>query len=364
MGDEITKAPAEVAPTEQPNGATPSPVDKEQAARAALRGEVPAAVHDPEDINNQFDPETGELLDEDPNAPAEAAVDEQVHDEPVETEEQKADREEAEEAAREAEAKKKGEPKRIRVNRDNLSDRDFAIVRLADDQKISFAEAEKRLFGDSKPAEATAADAQATTTSVESRIAQVKTALEAAAETMDTKAMLKLGEELGELKDQLKDLKSAENSRQQSEKQTKLEKFSTAEKGSINRAIELYPDANRDGSALHKALNEKKEDLLKSDPEFFANPRWPLLLITDVASELGIGAAPKGGTKPPPPAAPPLVVPKKPTRPIVPAEGTATSAASSNPEVALAAELKAATASRDVNAIKAVMRKIDAARKK
>ena len=53
------------------------------------------------------------------------------------------------------------------------------------------------------------------------------------------------------------------------------------------------------------------------------------------------------------------MTPRKTTRPApTPAPGSATSASQLNSESALRAELKAATASRDVDAIKAVMRKI------
>ena len=49
--------------------------------------------------------------------------------------------------------------KRIRIRRDSLSDRDFAILTLAKEKRLSFSEAERQLFGggDNEPASGEAA---------------------------------------------------------------------------------------------------------------------------------------------------------------------------------------------------------------
>lgn len=65
-------------------------------------------------------------------------------------------------------------------------------------------------------------------------------------------------------------------------------KSSEAELTAGDQAIVLYPEVNIEGTALNKAVLAKAAELRKSNPAYFDNPKWPLLLIPEVAASLGI----------------------------------------------------------------------------
>lgn len=378
---EAPAAPAQAALPAKPDGeqppaaaATPVAKDersKEERARALLQGEPPkdAApdLSEEASIDSMFDPETGELIEDEPEPSGEQPTAEEQAEaerlalEAAETPEAKAEREEQEEQQRLAEEKKKGEPKRIRINREKMGDRDFAIIRLMDDQGISYHDAEKRLFGDTvpKPAEPAPAAEPSKVDTITAKIAEVMAQRDEAAESMDAKKANKFNDQLIDLQLELRDVKHAEQSRVQIEQQTTQQRFETAEASAIARAAELYPEATTKGSALMEALNAKATALHAEDPGFFKNPKWPLTLAVDTATELGIAAKVKGEAEKPAPAKPAaqIIVPKKTVRPApAQAPGTATSTPT-NTEATLRAELAEATKNRDVEGIRNVLRK-------
>ena len=144
---------------------------REENARTVLRGDAAApesaeqtrqaGLERQREIDAQFDPETGELLDEDPLTITESENPKPESETPPAPAENavESSNEENQEAAAETDPKsedgaddeaEKGRGKRIRIRRDSLSDRDFAILTLAREKRLSFADAERQLFGGSE----------------------------------------------------------------------------------------------------------------------------------------------------------------------------------------------------------------------
>ena len=384
---------------------------REENARTVLRGEAGesesaeqtrrAGIERQQEIDAQFDPETGELLDEDPlsrpesgdrrperdsagEAPGEDAGEELWESGIEENQDAAADKDPESETGAEDEAEK-GRGKRIRIRRDSLSDRDFAILTLAKEKRVSFADAERQLFGsnESEPAadaahggkveqascllpaaseEAAAspsgANAAPTSARISEQIAALRAERDAATEANDGRQVNRLNDRLADLRDTLYEARQAEAAQRAAAQEKARMRYATVETGAIHRAAELFPDAQVAGSELNEVMKAKAASLRKQDPAYFENPRWPILLTVETAATLGI--SPKGKPAPAQEAAPAAPVPpRKATRPApAPAPGSATSASQLNSESALRAELKAATASRDVDGIKLVMRKI------
>jgi hypothetical protein len=377
---ENTAAPAE-AVTHQPAEGEQPPIEqatpvaqrdeptKEEKARALLQGDPPKdAKPDPNDeqamLDAQFDPETGELLDEDPAATQE--------EQPAEAEGEETPAEDSEspeaEAGEEDEEPDGGDRKarRIRIKRDSLSDRDFAILTLSKDKRISFEEAALQLFGDAPRKEELAQpEAAARNHPTAQQIVETMNALraqrDAASNNFEVGRVNALNDQITELRDLLTHAKGAGDAQAQNQRQIASQKYATAETAAIHRVTELYPEASSAGSKLNDAMQAKAADYRKQEPQFFQNPKWPMLLAVETATELGIAAKVKGQAGKPALKAAPLVIPKKTTRPApTPAPGTATGART-NTEAALRDELSAAKANRDVEGIKAVMRKLTAA---
>lgn len=371
MPDTATlEAPATAVIPETPTGDTPSTSTPEkaqtqsqkEAASAALKAaliEEPTPTRDLAGLTQeQIDNPPGDELEPEP-------VEETPTDEVIEeTPEAKAEREEAEEAAREAEETKKGDPKRIRIRRDKMSDRDFAIIRLMDDQGISYRDAEKRLYGDTieKPVEPAKAVPQAPTVAeLETKLAEARTKREKAAEAMDIPEVNKINDEISDLRESIRDTKNAQASQQQTAQQKANAEYAEAETAALGKIIERYEDANTPGTPLFEEVQKRASALQKSDPSFFRNPRWAISLVTEVATDLDI--APKLKTETAKVEKPVLAAPKKVTRPAIsPAPGSSTSAATAqNTEAALRTKLQGAKTPEQV---KAVFREIDALGKK
>ena len=293
-----------------------------------------------------------------------------------------------------AEDRKPGPKKRISVTRGRLGDRDFAIVQLADRENISLEEARGRLFGNSTPEAAAAQSAEAAANSAEAREgtspAPTRESPEAIQARIDglleqRKAANKAldVEKATELTDQIADLKLLQRDAWQdlqSEAQSRAASHRDAVIASANQAVGLYPDAGVEGKELFEAIDAERIERERTDPEFFRNPRWPITLAVEVATDLGIAPQAKSSGSASTTAnananaaaataaaaaagrQAPALPPKKAARPAPPnpAPGTATGAAQINQEDALRTELKAAKTSKDATAIKAVMRKIDA----
>jgi hypothetical protein len=357
---------------------------KEEKARALLKGEPPkdAApdLSEEASIDAHFDPETDEFLDDEPTGTRPESGDRRPESEEAQGEtpapeaaQRPASDDENEDDDDRKDAGEDKQARRIRVKRDALSDRDFAILTLAKDKKITFAEAEAQLFGKAAPGDGGDGAAppsrdggsESAAQQINARIGMLRTAREKARESMDDRTADQLSDQIVELRDQLKEVHRFEAARAQNEKQLASQRYADAETLAINRASDLYPDARTAGSKLNEAMQAKATSLQTEDPRFFENPKWPLLLAVETATELGIAAKVKGPMPDPANAKPaakviPLAIPKKTNRPVPsPAPGTATSA-KNNTEAALREQLKVATSNRDVEGIRAVIRKLSA----
>jgi len=387
---EITTTPTPAqAVTHQPaDGAQPpikqaTPVaqqdeqTREEKARALLKGEPPKDAEpdfsEEASIDAHFDLETDDLLPIPESGDRRPESSEAVADSPAD--ETPAAEAEAEEDEDEEPDGGVGKARRIRIKRDALSDRDFAILTLAKDKKMTFAEAEEQLFGKTTPREEDAVphsrDAkEPSAQELSNQIGALRAAREKARDDLDDDRADQLNDQIADLRERLREAHRIEAARSQNQMQIASQRYATMEAASINRVTELYPEANTKGSRLHEAMQAKAESFQAEDPAFFQNPKWPLHLAVETATELGIAALVKGEIKGSPapaarpaPKAAPLVIPKKTIRPIpMPAPGSATSARNNhNTEAALREELKVATSNRDVEGIRSVMRKLTAA---
>lgn len=370
----------EIENAETPNGATPSetskPADDRERRLAILRGEIDPeeSVDEPEKsqeqldaetIIEQFDPETGEFIEPEakpePEESAETAT--------LETEDDPDDETETETEPAEAEAGTAKEKRRIAIRRGRLNDRDFAIVQLADHEKISLADAERRLYGiTAKDAPATEVQEQTetgpTVESIGAEIEALKIQRTAAEAGLDLKKGHELSDQIHELKLQQHELlnaqKAADRAADREKTQTAEQAFAGAQQSSIEKAAKMYPDLANRKSALALAVESEIQARCKSDPAFFERANWAVLLAVELATEKGIAPsmAKPAASKP----TPAQVLPKKQARPAPPnpAPGTASGATQPTNEAALLVELDKATKKNDLEGIRAVRRQLEA----
>ena len=366
--------------------------------RAILRGEITDeedagdgkaksnASEDADAIAAQFDPETGEFLEQEPgNDSADTASPDRTgekdpeendesedHDGDQAEEDDDEDEEEAGKARTPAKGKENAEPgqkKRIAIKRGRLSDQDFAIVQLADREQIPLDEAKRRLFGDAPQRkendetatrEETNAEPEVTPDSIQAKIDGLLAERKKATQALDVEKATELSDEISDLKLQKRDLQQQKSAREQ----TAAQRLQSGVVESVTKAVGMFPDSGKEGSELFKAIDAERLARRETDPGFFNKPNWPVLLAIEVASDMGIAPVaaaptPKGG-KPAKPATPAAAAPKKPARPAPPnpAPGN-TTGANQNTEAALVKELATAKASRNPEAIMRVMRKIE-----
>ena len=354
---------------------------KEEQARALLQGE-PSKEAAPDESENasidaHFDPETDELLPigDDGSSDGKSQMEDGKSGEAeAETQgaqpagEAEAESETGEDEEEPGEDKARG--RRIRVRREALSDRDFAILTLAKDKRITFAEAEAQLFGGPESggrrpensetqALAQAARAEPTAAELSTKLGQLREAREQARMAMDDRKADEINDQIIEVRDHLKEVHRAEQARAQNERQTAEQRYRAAETAAITRVTEVYPDADTKGSRLNEAMQARAAEYQREHPVFFSNPKWPIALAAEVAVELGIAPRLQTGAAPAPKGGP-LPVPKKITRPVIsPASGHET-AAVVNPEAALKARLDSARKERNLDEAKAVLRELTA----
>lgn len=201
----------------------------------------------------------------------------------------------------------KTKSKRIRVNLSRLPDRDAAILRLASEKGLSLKDAETRLFGESKPAgtkepETTKPEPEPTVDEIDGQIDELETAMDAAHLTLD-EAKVK------ELRGKLKVARKAMDAAQARAVEARTlaaaaeSERTNSVRQSMARATEIYPDAVNEKSALYADIQAEVTRLEQSDPAFFRNPKWPILVAAGCAAERGIAptvkATPGNGTKAP-----------------------------------------------------------------
>lgn len=233
--------------------------------------------------------------------------------------------------------------------------RERAIMQLADEQKISLAQAEKELYGTSSAAEAAGGGNGEKTSGngenkadpaavIEAKIAELKTKREQAADSLNMKEFTRLTEEIDAAKDELRGIglqRQREQEQAQSSAQTERQRAETV---SMARAVELFEDAGKPDTELYRAIELDMRRYEQSNPHIFDDADWPETLAAKHAARLGIapkvkkkeeaGKATTGSTttnnagatgkqqnqqKEPPAAAP---VPKKVARALPPSPGT------------------------------------------
>jgi mono/diheme cytochrome c family protein len=59
------------------------------------------------------------------------------------------------------------------------------------------------------------------------------------------------------------------------------------------KAVELYPQLGVAGSDFSKEFGRMRLQKKSTDPAFFANPKWPVLLAQECGNKLGIAAKPQ-----------------------------------------------------------------------
>lgn len=67
--------------------------------------------------------------------------------------------------------------------------------------------------------------------------------------------------------------------------------FDQAVQDSARRAMVVYPDCMTPGTALFRAVDDERLRLERSDPAFFKDAEWPLVLTRQMAQRLGIAPA-------------------------------------------------------------------------
>lgn len=166
--------------------------------------------------------------------------------------------------------------------------------------------------------------------------------LKSARANYDITAIEELRDQIEQARWDLRDLKDAQK-RDASTRQTAAEtEFQNRLATATQEAITLFPDANKEGTELFDAIADEVEDLKESNPGFFENPRWPVILAAEKAALLGIPSTKhKGGATPSPGEKGPQPPQKRQSRPLVPASGTSggstTNTDPEDPEAALAA---------------------------
>ncbi len=168
--------------------------------------------------------------------------------------------------------------------------------------------------------------------------------LDKAEEAYDLKASRVLRDKIDDARWELRELKAAAKNAVQVAETTAAQKIVNEIALHTARAIELFPDAENEGTPLFEAIQDAVEDLRESDPDFFLNPRWPITLAAEKAAELGIPSTKhKGGATPQPGEQPPGPPAKRQARSITPASGASGGSASKPNEGSdPAAELEAA----------------------
>ena len=249
-----------------------------------------------------------------------------------------------------------------------------AAMQFADEEGVGFIEAWHRLFGDMPKAETATATNETkpveqpkelTVEEITSQIATLRAQRKEAAKNLD-------GEKSNELTEQIEDLLEQKNAAQQRDaergraQQTAAQQHEVAQRASMDRAGKMYPDAVKDGTALHGALIVEIGKIERSNPAFFRDPEWPEMLSAKLAGKLGIAPllekpaavapAPAKTAAPAAQAAPAKpVAPKQAARP-APAPGGVSPAPRQQTTADFQARLQAARERNDIPAVRALMR--------
>jgi hypothetical protein len=194
---------------------------------------------------------------------------------------------------------------------------------------------------------------------IEAEIARVEAEAEDFAIKFNTAELNKANKQLRVLDRQLGEAKA-----RQSAKQTA---YDTAFTESAARSAQAYPDAAKEGTPLHAAIKADVERLEKVNPSFFNDPEWVETLTYKNAGKLGLAkaAAPAATTATPAKVTAKVAVkqPLKPTRPVPGPAAGGTPVATESTEQAIRAELEAAKARGDGDAVDKIILRLEARQK-
>lgn len=286
--------------------------------------------------------------------------------EETETESEPAEEETSEETnedeqAEEPTEKKPDGRKRLNIYRRNAdgsyvySEEERAELVLADAEGISLSEARRRLGRETAPEpKAEKQEEQAPEESVEdlrAKIEVLKAEKKKAAATLELETALEKADEIHELQ---RKIESIERAREQSQvaKQTELQTLVNA---SMEVAIAAYPDIAKEGTPLYEAGQREIARLQKVNPTAFNDPEWPETVAAKVALKLGIAkVAPSEpeARKPAPAPKPKPTQPARKARPLPgPGEGATSAAKPTRGPEQIRADIAAAKANNDFDAI-------------
>ncbi len=177
----------------------------------------------------------------------------------------------------------------------------------------------------------------------QTELESLRAELDKAEDAYDIKQSRVLRDKIDDLKWEIRELKESAKATVRTKEQTEAQKIVDAVAQSTARAIELFPDAENEGTELFEAIQDAVEDLRETNPDFFLNPRWPITLAAEKAAELGIPSSKHKGGATSQQGEPPPNPPKKQARQIVPASGTSGGSVSKQTDVSdPTAELEAA----------------------
>lgn len=213
-------------------------------------------------------------------------------------------------------------PTRVRIKR--FAEGDQALIARAAEKGISLAQARAELQSEgtipAQTQETTPArsEAQAQTQQTDAVAQQegIVTDLERqigeAAERFDAKEQARLSTQHTRAVAKLSQLENRRDAQAQAQQAQAHQQWESDKTASETQAIALFPDAGKEGTPLHEAI----EDLMDAArPEAFADPDYPLTFAAKAAAKIGYKAAAESKA--------PVVVPKKPVRtaPVSPASG-------------------------------------------
>jgi len=167
-----------------------------------------------------------------------------------------------------------------------------------------------------------------------------------------------LRDQLEEKRWEIREAKEAAKKSAEDKQRETTTSFERSVQAATAEATSLFPDAAVEGTELFEEIADAVEDLRETNPAFFDNPRWPVILAAEKAAILGIPSTKvKGGANPQPGEKQPSVQPKKATRPVVPASGTSGGGTQTKPAEPADMEAELAAAGNDPEKLLAIVRK-------
>ena len=167
----------------------------------------------------------------------------------------------------------------------------------------------------------------------QTELESLRAELDKAEDAYDIKQSRVLRDKIDDLKWEIRELKDTAKKTVLTKEQAEAQKIVDAVAQSTARAIELFPDAENEGTELFEAIQDAVEDLRETNPDFFLNPRWPITHAAEMAAELGIPSSKHKGGVTSQQGDQPLNPPKKQARQIVPASGTSGGSVSKTTDV-------------------------------